>query len=63
MKHTSAIKKLSTVLAFTAAAFILASCGKVKEEKFGIGSPTSSNYTDADLVWVENFNQKKLDTD
>lgn len=63
MKHTSAIKKLSTVLVFTAAAFILASCGKVKEEKFGIGSPTSSKYTDADLVWVENFNQKKLDTD
>ena len=41
MKHTSAIKKLSTVLAFTAAAFILTKSGKVKEEKFGIGSPTS----------------------
>ena len=50
-------------MAVTAAAVMLASCGKVKEEQFGIGSPTSSSYTDDDLVWVENFDQKKLDTD
>ena len=63
MKHTNIIKKLSGAMAVTAAAVMLASCGKVKEEQFGIGSPTSSSYTDDDLVWVENFDQKKLDTD
>ena len=63
MKHTNIIKKLSGAMAVTAAALLIASCGKVKEEQFGIGSPTSSSYTDDDLVWVENFDQKKLDTD
>ena len=63
MKHTNIIKKFSGAMAVTAAAVMLASCGKVKEEQFGIGSPTSSSYTDDDLVWVENFDQKKLDTD
>ncbi len=63
MKYTNTIKKISTVIAASAAALLIASCGKVKEEQFGIGSPTSSSYTDDDLVWVENFDQKKLDTD
>lgn len=63
MKYTNTIKKISTVIAASAAALLIASCGKVKEEQFGIGSPTSSTYTDEDLVWVENFDQKKLDTD
>lgn len=63
MKYTNTIKKISTVIAASVAALLIASCGKVKEEQFGIGSPTSSSYTDDDLVWVENFDQKKLDTD
>ncbi|WP_318677863.1 carbohydrate binding domain-containing protein [Treponema sp.] len=63
MKYTNTIKKIFTVIAASAAALLIASCGKVKEEQFGIGSPTSSSYTDDDLVWVENFDQKKLDTD
>lgn len=63
MKRTNAIKRLSLVIAVTATAFLVSSCGKVKEEQFGIGSPTTSTYTDSDLVWVENFNQKELDTD
>lgn len=61
MKKTNTIKKLSAGIAITALALMLASCGKVKEEQFGIGSPTSSTYTDDDLVWVDNFDQKELD--
>ena len=61
MKQTNTIKNISSLIAVTAVAFVIASCGKVKEEQFGIGSPTSSSYTDEDLVWVDNFDQKKLD--
>ena len=44
--------------------FLIATIGSLflVNSVFSIGSPTTSKYTDDDLVWMDDFNGKKIDS-